>query len=77
MKQPLVQAWPPIRNVAYNRKMLKLRRRLWHGRSRGAVLRRYVAIWSTLELAAWLQLLADRETAQRRAAQQLLAAAWW
>ena len=55
MKSPLVQAWPPILSKAYRRKVKLRKRRLWPGRSRGAMLRKLVQGESYEGTEAWLR----------------------
>jgi hypothetical protein len=54
MKSFLVRAWPPIRSKAYRREMRALKRRLWSGRSRGAILRKLCAGEAVVDEVAWL-----------------------
>ncbi len=55
MKSPLVRAWPPIRSSAYRREMRALKRRLWSGRSRGAILRKLCEGEAGVDELAWLE----------------------
>ncbi len=54
MKSPLRRAWPVIRSASYVAERRALKRRLWLGRSRGAVLRAFDAACDQEQRETWL-----------------------